>query len=285
LKVDQRALEGIDAKLRRADEHFRVLYEQMATWDTARPWRLVQEVQDHGHKHLWRLKILAPIPVMWAVILGEAIHDLRSALDQCVYWLSVDWSRRPLEGSAFPVYNAKAAFQRKSRRDPSGWARDGGMWKIRGVGPGPQAFIEALQPYPQRRAFYCHHIQAVHDLSNLDKHRLVHLWGLRFGDERLRWGRAVEQDCTIGIDRRIRHDGDIVFKAVCRVPHPQMRLGGQMAATLSMFGGRRRKGGRQSLWDIGLTIGDVVGKLTGSIGNQRDEINLKVWSEKTDLPP
>lgn len=36
------------------------------------------------------------MPIDWAIILGEAIHDLRSALDQCVYWLTIDWERREL---------------------------------------------------------------------------------------------------------------------------------------------------------------------------------------------
>jgi hypothetical protein len=280
LKVDQRALAAIDTKIRRADDHFRILYEEMAEWDTRRPWRLVPEVHHGGHKHFWRLKVLDPMPVVWAVILGEAIHDMRSALDQCVYWLTVDWTRRPVDGSAFPVNGSRTAFYHRTKRGD--WARDGGMWKIRGIGPGPQDFIEALQPYPQRRSFYCRDIRAIHDLSNMDKHRLVHLWGLRFGDERVRWGQEVDAECVIGIDRRIRHDGDIVFKVECQSPHPRIKIGGQVGASVAFMAGRR-PGGRQSLWDISLTISDIVGKLVRAIGSQEDGINVTVWSAKAGL--
>jgi len=124
---------------------------------------------------------------MWSVVLGEVLHDLRSGLDQAVYWLTVDWEGRPLKGTAFPINETKAAFER-TRKNSVVWTNDSGMHKIRGIGPGPLAFIKALQPYPQRRKwFYCRDLLTIHDLWNQDKHREVHVWGMRFEKTQLEW--------------------------------------------------------------------------------------------------
>jgi hypothetical protein len=171
MKVDPRALAGIERKVARANEHFGRLHTEMAAWeaghpDRVRPWVLTPEVHDHGSKHFYRLRFIKPIPIDWAIILGEAIHDLRSALDQIVYWLTVDWTGTPLRGSSFPVYTRRANFFQQAKKTAA-WSTSGGMYKIRGVGPGPQAFIEALQPYPQRyRRFYYRDLRTVHDLWN-----------------------------------------------------------------------------------------------------------------------
>jgi hypothetical protein len=158
------------------------------------------------------------------------------------------------------------------------------MHKIRGIGPGPHAFIEALQPYPQRvRWFYCRDLLTVHNLWNQDKHRLVHLWGLRFSDPKLTFTPQFLADCTVGIDRRVLHDRAIVFKATCRAPHAEMKMGSdsRIVANLSFNSGKRRSGPKEeSLWDTTGTVADVIRKLVNAIGRQNDPINLNVWSVK-----
>ena len=52
---------------------------------------------------------------------------------------------------------------------------------IRGLGPGPRAYIESLQPYPQRGGKTNYALAVLHDLWNEDKHRLIRAWG--FGVE------------------------------------------------------------------------------------------------------
>ncbi len=281
MKVDSRALAGIEAKITRADEHFRRLHGEMATWDARRPYRLVPEVHDHGRKHFYRLRFLEPIPVEWAVILGEAIHDLRSALDQAVYWLTIDHTGGPLKNSSFPVNTRKADFER--RKKSGAWTNDSGMHKIRGIGTGPQAFIEALQPYPQRyRRSYCRDLRTIHDLWNQDKHRLVHLWGLRFREPQLRVAQQLAANCGIGIDRRVLNEGAIVLKIDCRTPvaDPQMQMSGEIGADLTFASGKRRGGGQESLWNTASTISDVTRKLTNAIGRQSDAISLAVWTAR-----
>lgn len=281
MKVDPRALAGIERKIARANEHFARLHDEMAAWDARRPWRLVPEAHDQGRKHFLRLRFLEPIPVDWAIILGEAIHDLRSALDQAVYWLTVDWEGRELHGSQFPVYTKRVSFYQRAKKTEA-WSKTGGMYKIRGIGPGPKAFIEALQPYPQRyRRRACRDLRTVHDLWNQDKHRLVHLWGLRFREPQLRVTPQLDADCSVEIDRRVLHDGAIVMRFACNPPHaqPHMEMTGEIGSDLTFASGKRRRGGGQELlWDTAGTVIDVIRKLTNAIGRQDQPINTTVWT-------
>ena len=285
MKVDPRALAGIESKITRADQHFRLLDDEMTAWDTSRPWRLVPEVHDQGRKHFYRLRFIRPIPVDWAVVLGEAVHDLRSALDQCVYWLSIDWTRREQPFCSFPVYTSKALFYERDKK--GNVTRRSGMNKIRGIGPGPQTFIEALQPYPQRyRRFYCREVRTIHDFWNQDKHRLVHLWGLRFSDEEVRLQQHVAQDCVVGIYRRVLHEGAIVLNIACGSPRTdaEMKMDGKISASLTVYGGKHRGGPPSlSLWDMQRTVVDVIRKLTNAIGRQSDPISLTTWTAKNQL--
>jgi hypothetical protein len=288
VKVDPRALAGIERKIERADEHLRVLHDEMTAWNAAGGWKLTHEVHDQGREHVYRLKIIRPIPIDWAIVLGEAIHNLRSALDQTVYWLSVDCTRHETAFCSFPVYRTTAKFYERERRGKrrGAWTYRSGMNKIRGVGPGPQAFIEALQPYPQRyRQTYCYDVRLMHDLWNQDKHRLVHLWGLRFADLHLLMSNQLAADNGIlWLDERLRHDRAIVMKITCDTPRSKMQMDreirGEITATLSVYGGKRAGGGGVSLWGMYWTVVDVIRKLTSAIGRQDDPINLAVWTAK-----
>jgi hypothetical protein len=284
MKVDPRALAGIERKIARAQQYLQTLYGEMEAWSDRQPWRLVDEVHDDGRKHFWRVRITEPIPIDWAVVLGEAIHNLRSALDQAVYWLTVDWTGDELALSSFPVYTQRANFYQRAKKTGT-WSSSGGMYKIRGIGPGPQAFIEALQPYPQRhRRPYCLDLRLLHDLWNQDKHRLVHLWGLRFGDPQIRVHQRVAADCIVSIDRRLKHDNAIVLKVTCDPPHGEVPMHGQITGMLSIHGGKRAGGPSIGLLDMCRTAVDVIRKLMCSIGRQGHAINLTVWTAKEPPP-
>ncbi len=253
----------------------------MSAWEASRPWGLVPEIHDEGRKHFYRLGFHHPIPIDWAIVLGEAIHDLRSALDQVVYWLTVDWTREALRGSSFPVYTRRANFYQRARRTGD-WSSSGGMYKIRGIGPGPQAFIEALQPYPQRyRSFYCCDLRTIHDLWNQDKHRLVHLWGMRFREPQLSLPQQIAVDSIFHIDRRVLNEGAIVLKLLCGSPHPHVQVKGEIGADLAFKSGKRRGGGaNESLWDTASTVVDVIAKLLNAVGQQARPITLDTWTVK-----
>lgn len=285
MKVDQRGIEAIRLKVDRAYEHFTCLHAEMRTWDNFgtnnRPWVLLPEVHENGRKHWYRVRFLKPMPVEWAVILGEALHDLRSALDQAVYWLTIDWIGKRLDGTAFPVCRKRAHFTKAHSRGPYKGlpTRDSGLYKVRGLGPGPLAFVEALQPYPQRwRSDHVFAIKALNELWNQDKHRLVHLFGLHFANPQVRFHKTVAPDIAVLFDNRVKHDHAIVLKLLCDPPHPQVEMLGQIWGAPSIFAGQRAHGANLNMWDIAGHVVDVINKLVAAIGRQTRPINSRVWS-------
>ncbi len=240
------------------------------------------EVHDHGRKHFYRVKFTTPIPVDWAVILGEAVHNLRSALDQCVYWLSVDWASKEVPFCSFPVLTKSTLFHEKERRGRrrGAWTHRSGMYKIRGIGPGPQAFIEALQPYPQRyRRPFCLDIWTLQRLWNQDKHRLVHLWGLRISNDDLEMRQDAAANCRVlSRDRRVLRDDAVFLRIACDPPHADVQVRGQVTAELAIGVGKGAGTYGVELRDIYTTAADVIRKLVNAIGRQDNPINLAVWT-------
>jgi hypothetical protein len=103
------------------------------------PYGLVQESDAVGEEHCFRLRITDPLPIEWAVSLGEVIHNLRSALDQCVYQLYGARKGTFRNGTSFPICDSPERFRAFGRDD------------IRGIGDGVKSFLKDLQPYPNRQ--------------------------------------------------------------------------------------------------------------------------------------
>ena len=220
MKVDHDAVAGIILKVNRAHEHFTTLKGEIDAWNERRPYGLVPEVHAHGAKHLLRVRLTEPIDVMWSVLLGEAIHDLRSALDQIVYQLTIANTGKALDRTQFPIFSKRRRFAETSKRFPYG-VPGSGLHQIRGVASGPHSFIEALQPYPQRRTRTVHRsIANLHDLWNQDKHRLVHLWGIRFANAEVSVGgtHPFSHCVPTFFSGQVLHEGAVAIKIVCDPP-------------------------------------------------------------------
>jgi hypothetical protein len=99
-----------------------------------------------------------PPPDEWSLLAGEAIQNLRSALDH-VIWASI---KRPSTRTAFPIFTDPREFQVL------------GTPMLRGVSDSIRAAVEKAQPYrtfpdAPAEAF----LERLRVLSNLDKHRTL----------------------------------------------------------------------------------------------------------------
>jgi hypothetical protein len=276
--IDKRAVRAILEKVNRSQHHFTVLKTSIDKWNDRRPYRFLQQANADGSQHALVLHFLEEIPIDWSVRLGEAIHDLRSALDQCVYWLSVDFSGGEVSGTSFPVYTSHTDFARKAKvtaKNPSGWSFVSGMHKVRGVGAAPLAFIEALQPYPDRNA---PHVTAIHNLNKLwnqDKHRLVHLWGLRITHAEMTSEGPFVADCVPWMSPWVLHEGAEALTLTCPSPRPDVEMSGTCEANVAIQA--PGIGDTVSLWDIYKYTANVVAKLVGAIGHPDTTIDLATW--------
>ena len=97
------------------------------------------------------------MPTHWPLVAGEAIQNLRSALDHLVFEKS-GGNRR----TQFPIFTDRCEFQVLAPR------------KMKGVPEAVRAQIERAQPYQFMPGDATHHpLAQLSSLSNLDKHRVL----------------------------------------------------------------------------------------------------------------
>jgi hypothetical protein len=156
-------------KLDRALEHLESIEAQERTWRQSKPCRVWTEPDiQSGGKLVWA-EVLKPPPITLAPVVGDCLHNLRSALDNLAYELAVahkgpKMSKSVADKSAFPIFRSKAGFD------------DKGKPMIRGVHPDAKTVIERLQPYNQgNQPGKVSTLWVLSVLSNSDKHRLPHL--------------------------------------------------------------------------------------------------------------
>ena len=152
-----------ELKLRRAAEHLAVLDEQIDDWMYG-AHRYVAEPDPRSGKKNVIVKVLNSPPVALRLLIGDCLHNLRSALDNLAYELAVEYQRGPLpdryfETSEFPIF--KRPMKPHERRK-----------KIGCIHPRAQVIIRRLQPYQHPITYWLDPLWQLHQLNNVDKHRL-----------------------------------------------------------------------------------------------------------------
>ncbi len=113
-----------------------------------------------------------------SLVIGECLHNMRSALDLLAYELAVAFAKpQPIsqdvaEGSEFPIFgdeDRKGLAGQGARR-----FREARRKKIGGMDPRAQTVIEGLQPYQDGPKFRDHPLWRLHTLDRINKHRLLH---------------------------------------------------------------------------------------------------------------
>ncbi len=274
------AIEGIRLKLKRACEHLKALDGEMAELTDRTPFQTgPPDINADSTKYAFHLRMREPIPLMWGVILGEAVHDLRSALDHVIYQLTLDWHGAELPRTSFPVMIDPDRWHKPVKvtfKNPSGLEYGSGLWLIRGVGPGPTAFIEALQPYPTRQPEDSD-VLALHELWNQDKHRLLHFWGLQFvGDPYNVRIPGLQGTYNIAVERGVLKDGAKTYTVTFDQPNPGVDVYFGLASAVTFqnpadAGPARPAKPLLRLWEA---TGEIVEPLIASLGHQNDTPQL-----------
>lgn len=148
-------------KLARGIEHINVLRDETRAFENSEAYvprveRNVRSPQEIEYRLFAEEKEIAP--PHWPLLAGEAVQNLRSALDHAVYAVSTRGKSR----SQFPIFTDACEYQVK------------GKPRIAGV-PGPiRTLIEARQPYNSLPTMPARDPLAIlHALSNWDKHRTL----------------------------------------------------------------------------------------------------------------
>ncbi|MGD1026380.1 hypothetical protein [Candidatus Binatus soli] len=146
-------------KLRRAEEHAQALDTEIAQFLDSQPYSVVREFDANQCKYLFRLKVLKTIPQeRLACIIGDCIHNARSALDYIAWRLAgSDLDDRQ---TLWPVFLEPAGFEKR------------GLPRLTRMHPDAVAEIRRLQPY-NRGYGEPSALWTLHDLDARDKHKLL----------------------------------------------------------------------------------------------------------------
>lgn len=125
----------------------------------------------HPHNDLGPFSLVIPsIRVRLNTLVGEFLHDLRSALDHLAWQLVVEAGNEPNpEGTHFPILRERPTSRREGVE---------AMPSIKGgISSAARALVHEAQPYQWDAAYAKHPLWILHQLWNIDKHRYVILKG------------------------------------------------------------------------------------------------------------
>jgi hypothetical protein len=167
--------DGVKLKLARADEQVRSIVAAVQDYAAtfASPALMLDGELD-GSVFTLRLPPLPPLDSNVSVDIGECLHNLRSALDQTTYAMlqanipnisGLTPKRREEyeRTSQFPITDSPTQFAGQSARR-----------QMRGLSGEAVSTIERFQPYFGGRDSVGDSLWCLRELSNTDKHRLVH---------------------------------------------------------------------------------------------------------------
>ena len=122
------------------------------------------------------------LPPQWSVVVGEVIHDLRSALDQlvCALALLSDRARGETfcedEKTSFPIllYGPRSRSRPRSSSRPK-WSSQ----RLRYLRRSLRTRIQGLQPYKRRDLGPKSPLWLLSEMNNADKHRYIQIVAAR----------------------------------------------------------------------------------------------------------
>jgi hypothetical protein len=157
-------LSGVRLKLDRAEHHIETLRAEIEAFRQREPkpfgFRTEEwPRQDGSIEYVLYAVVREYPPREWALIIGDAVQNIRSALEHLAYELSTPTGRR--RGTQFPIFKEERLF--KERGEP----------KIATITGDERKLIERVQPYNAEKIPANDPLAILNKLSNLDKHRLL----------------------------------------------------------------------------------------------------------------
>jgi hypothetical protein len=160
-------LSSCRAKLDRAKAHVYALHADVyqANGEERDLVSLGRQYEPETQAIVYRMKRLPQVRDSWGLLIGDAIHNYRSALDHLWWQLAINkLGREPSEKEAkdiqFPILGSAADWL--SHR------------YFRHIDPGDAAHVKPMQPFYRRAPNTFHPLDALNKLSNTDKHRFLH---------------------------------------------------------------------------------------------------------------
>lgn len=154
-------LDGVRGKIRRAKEHIENLKTELRAFRNRGAYVQVGHDEPETGDRVVRLRVGEEFPPQISLVLGDAIHNLRSSLDYLAYQLCIASRGTPDDNTGFPIWHrppavpdVKAEVTRKIPRANT---------KVIGC-------IKTLEPYKGGKGDI---VWRLHRLDIMDKHKLL----------------------------------------------------------------------------------------------------------------
>lgn len=157
-QMGSRDSEGARLKLARARAHTAELQREWDAFKTAGGMQVVRVTEPNGHL-AFTFKATKPIPATWSTVLGDALHNLRSALD-LLACRAVERNKRIVtDQTRFPFGRDRATVLNQMKREA-----------LKGASDVSQRLVSRLKPYGAGGNTT---LWRLHRLNIADKHRLL----------------------------------------------------------------------------------------------------------------
>src|SRR5687768_2636861 len=130
-------LSRVRVKIERANQHIRDLDARVNTF-RAEPNLFVTEKDSESREVCYRIKPDLELPDDFSCLIGDAVHNLRTALDHLVWHLvdaNTGTDRKPYKRQEFPFYVSRTEYETFKDR------------KVKGVPKGAIDLIDQIKPY------------------------------------------------------------------------------------------------------------------------------------------
>ncbi|MGB3803675.1 MAG: hypothetical protein WA935_06570 [Sphingopyxis granuli] len=150
-------LRGPILKVERAEYHINDLNRRIQAYLGQKPFRLMTRGEPKADRQVHFIKQVIPFPTEFGLIIGDAVHNLRSSLDLAVFGMIGDKALRP-ESVQFPFAKREDTLVSTMKNRETELA-----------GEKVVAEIKALKPYPGGNEW----LSGLHLLDIADKHKLI----------------------------------------------------------------------------------------------------------------
>lgn len=157
------SLDGIELKLDRALVQFNALKSTIDILKTDKPYEFIPYANPQTGEIGSLIHIHKPVDPMWGILIGEYVHNLRSALDHIVWQLVIlNTGAPPTTKTQFPIFKTEAGWNYQGR----------GEKFTHGASVGAKALVKTLQPFSTGEG-NTSPLWHLHEISNWDKHRTI----------------------------------------------------------------------------------------------------------------
>lgn len=159
-------LAGVVAKFNRSKQQFDVLRSEMKEFFELDP--APHDSRGYFDPETWewieRFQVREPPPLRFGVVLGDCLHNLRSALDHLICQLTL------LDGGTMAdCTKTQYPIASESEEQFEGMAN----YRIPKLSKRHRAMVKQTQPYRAGDGAFAHPLSILAELSNTDKHRVL----------------------------------------------------------------------------------------------------------------